>query len=73
MFKVALSILSVHKELILASDCFESVTDVLKRTLPEMSHMQMEKIFNEVSELTTPTTSLASAISFLVEVNDVRV
>lgn len=54
VFKIALSILSVHKELILSSDSFEATTETLKRTLPEMGNVQMTKIFNEVRKHKIP-------------------
>ena len=48
IFKIALSLLSVHQEAILASDSFESLTEVLKKTLPEMSSSEMELVFQQV-------------------------
>lgn len=49
VFKIALSLMSVHEEILLASDSFESVTGVLKQTLPDMSPSDMELVFQKVS------------------------
>ncbi|XP_070197331.1 TBC1 domain family member 1-like [Littorina saxatilis] len=51
IFKVGLMLLGSHKELILQCDSFESVVDFLKTTLPEMAHVQMERIINQAFEL----------------------
>jgi hypothetical protein len=48
IFKVALMLLGSHRELILQCDTFEGVVDFLKTTLPEMAHVQMERIINQV-------------------------
>ena len=51
VFKIALALVSVHEQMILESDSFESVTDILKRTLPEMSPSEMELVFQKVQLL----------------------
>lgn len=48
VFKVALALLSYHKDLILANESFESVTDILKRTIPDMSQEKLDPFFDEV-------------------------
>jgi len=48
VFKIALSLLSTHEDEILSSDSFESVTETLKKTLPEMSADKMETVFEKV-------------------------
>lgn len=48
VFKIALILLGDHKELIKHCDSFESINDFLKTTLPLMSIIQMERVFNQV-------------------------
>ena len=48
IFKVALMLLGSHRELILQCDSFEGIVDFLKTTLPEMAHVQMERVINQV-------------------------
>ena len=51
IFKVALMLLGSHRELILQCDSFEGVVDFLKTTLPEMAHVQMERVINQVRHI----------------------
>ncbi|MEQ2164360.1 TBC1 domain member 1, partial [Goodea atripinnis] len=51
IFKVALSLLSSHKPLILQHDSLESIVDFIKTTLPNLGLVQMEKTINQVCEM----------------------
>ncbi|XP_025087952.1 TBC1 domain family member 4-like isoform X3 [Pomacea canaliculata] len=51
VFKVALMLLVSHRELILQCSSFEGVVDFLKTTLPDMVHVQMERVINQAFEL----------------------
>ncbi|XP_071991447.1 TBC1 domain family member 4 isoform X3 [Engystomops pustulosus] len=51
IFKVALSLLSNNKELIMACDSFESIVDFLKINIPDMTKDTMEKIMTQVFEM----------------------
>ncbi|XP_022255719.1 TBC1 domain family member 4-like isoform X2 [Limulus polyphemus] len=51
VFKVALVLLSNHRELLLQCCSFESIMEFLKTTLPSMGIIQMERIFNQVFNL----------------------
>ncbi|WAQ99425.1 TBCD1-like protein [Mya arenaria] len=46
IFKVAMVLLGNHKELILHCDTFETIVEFIKTTLPEMSMIQMERVFD---------------------------
>jgi len=48
IFKVALCLLSNHEGEILECDCFESIVDYLKSTIPNLTHSQMEETINKV-------------------------
>lgn len=50
VFKIALALLSVFEEDIIASESFESATNILKIALPDMSAEQTELVFNKVRE-----------------------
>ncbi|XP_076347797.1 PTB_TBC1D1_like and TBC domain-containing protein plx [Tachypleus tridentatus] len=51
VFKVALVLLSNHRELLLQCCSFESIMEFLKTTLPSMGIIQMERVFNQVFNL----------------------
>ncbi|XP_046369394.2 TBC1 domain family member 1-like isoform X2 [Haliotis rufescens] len=51
LFKVALVLLGNHRELIMQCDSFENVVEFLKTTLPEMVHVQMERVVNQAFDL----------------------
>ncbi|XP_041360005.1 TBC1 domain family member 4-like isoform X2 [Gigantopelta aegis] len=51
VFKISLMLLSNHRELILHCDSFESIVEFLKTTLPDMVHVQMERIVNQAFEM----------------------
>ncbi|XP_067663827.1 TBC1 domain family member 1-like isoform X1 [Haliotis asinina] len=51
LFKVALVLLGNHRELIMQCDSFETVVEFLKTTLPDMVHVQMERVVNQAFEL----------------------
>ncbi|CAF0988440.1 unnamed protein product [Brachionus calyciflorus] len=47
LFKLSLSILSIHKPLLQSCDSFESIVSHLKTTIPEMSLIESELIINK--------------------------
>ncbi|KAL8624029.1 hypothetical protein ACOMHN_041619 [Nucella lapillus] len=51
IFKVALTLMKCHRELILQVDCFEDLVDFLKTGLPEMARIQNERITAQAIEL----------------------
>uniref|UniRef100_A0A8C4Q7N6 Rab-GAP TBC domain-containing protein n=1 Tax=Eptatretus burgeri TaxID=7764 RepID=A0A8C4Q7N6_EPTBU len=52
VFKVALSLLGIHKNLIMRTcNSFETVVDFLKSTLPKLSIVQLEKTINQVIDM----------------------
>ncbi|XP_039511429.1 TBC1 domain family member 4 isoform X4 [Pimephales promelas] len=51
IFKVALCLLSNHEGEILECDCFESIVDYLKSTIPNLTHSQMEETINKATEM----------------------
>uniref|UniRef100_UPI0035901CD4 TBC1 domain family member 1-like isoform X1 n=1 Tax=Myxine glutinosa TaxID=7769 RepID=UPI0035901CD4 len=52
VFKVALSLLGSHKNLIMQTcNTFETVVDFLKTTLPKLSLVQLEKTINQVIDM----------------------
>jgi len=64
VFKIALILLGDHKELIKNCDSFESINDFLKTTLPSMSIIQMERVFNQVFELDMSRDLLAYEVEY---------
>ena len=48
IFKVALLILGIHEELLLACNGFEATIEFLKNNLPTFGVVQMEKVINQV-------------------------
>ncbi|XP_026127696.1 TBC1 domain family member 4-like isoform X5 [Carassius auratus] len=51
IFKVALCLLSSHEGEILECDCFESIVDYLKSTIPTLTHSQMEEMITQAIEM----------------------
>ncbi|XP_067141731.1 TBC1 domain family member 1-like isoform X2 [Centruroides vittatus] len=51
VFKVALVLLSSHREPLLHCHGFESIMEFLKVTMPSMGIIQMERVFNQVFSL----------------------
>ncbi|XP_067949945.1 TBC1 domain family member 4-like [Watersipora subatra] len=51
VFKIALSLVSVHHDAIMASDSFEGVMNVFKTSLPAMTSCEMEQVFQEANSL----------------------
>ncbi|KAK6168433.1 hypothetical protein SNE40_020968 [Patella caerulea] len=51
IYKVALLLLGTHKELIMQCDCFETIVEFLKTTLPEMIEVQMERVINQAFDM----------------------
>lgn len=47
LFKLSLSILSIHKPLLLSCDSFETIVNHIKTTIPEMSLIESELIINK--------------------------
>jgi hypothetical protein len=47
LFNLSLSILSIHKPLLLSCDSFESIVNHIKTTIPEMSLIESELIINK--------------------------
>lgn len=66
IFKVALMLLGSHRELILQCDSFEAVVDFLKTTLPEMAHVQMERVINQAFELDISKQLQAYEVEYMV-------
>ncbi|KAL8573379.1 hypothetical protein ACOMHN_032394 [Nucella lapillus] len=66
IFKVGLMLLGSHRELILQCDSFETVVDFLKTTLPEMAHVQMERVINQAFELDISKQLQAYEVEYLV-------
>ena len=48
VFKVALTLLDIHKVLLLQCASFESLVEFLKTTLPELTIVQMEVVIQKV-------------------------
>lgn len=48
IFKVAISLLEIHKEQIMEHDSFESIMEYLKETVPKVDAQTMEKIMKKV-------------------------
>ncbi|XP_056116635.1 TBC1 domain family member 4 isoform X3 [Rhinichthys klamathensis goyatoka] len=51
IFKVALCLLSNHEGEILECDCFESIVEYLKSTIPTLTHSQMEETITKATEM----------------------
>ncbi|XP_076467921.1 TBC1 domain family member 1-like isoform X2 [Babylonia areolata] len=66
IFKVALMLLGSHRELILQCDSFEGIVEFLKTTLPEMAHVQMERVINQAFELDISKQLQAYEVEYLV-------
>ena len=49
VFKIALALLAVNEDAILACESFECATNILKNKLPEMTGEQTEQVFDKVS------------------------
>lgn len=48
LFKIALSLLGLHKKALLACDSFEMVMDYMKKMLPTIDNDSMDKLLREV-------------------------
>jgi len=64
VFRVALVLLREHRELLTQCDTFELTNDFLRATLPAMSLVQSEKVFNQVLDVELKDELLAYKVEF---------
>ena len=50
LFKVSLSILNIHKAILMSCESFESIVSHIKTAIPEMSLIECELIINKSFE-----------------------
>lgn len=51
IFRLSISLLITYKDLILASNSFESIMDIFRNNISNMDVIQMERVFNQVFAL----------------------